>query len=1615
MPIISVFTGGMHQDSLASQQPPGTYRDAENVVTSSNTASGFGITNELDRKMAALLPGKIVGKSVIESRNQTLIFCLPDELWLFDNITYDTTFVCKGSEFGCSWDFSSCEYLYAEFKRFNKCRELHAYWSNNCIYHVVNIDEMLNPVRKAAVNDLEDPCGHFDLMKVTCGPHISGIASENNGSSIESGSYACAVRLTDTDHNDTNIFEISRFVAVGSEDNTVGQIGHSSIKFNITALDPRYNKATIYIIKESAGITTVYEMDSRTYNSTGFTFEYYGQRGELVHSSVLTVREKAWLMGMDLLQKDNRLDLFNIKKEKNLNYQKYANQIVPYWVEYETSLEQVAKYHFPSLMRGEVIAPGIVFKYADGTFSPVFHIGGALGSAAFAGGAATVETRASSGSDYSPMEISDFNSADEFQRKRNPSELKDKLNESDKLEDQLETDATNIDTTYQDGVDAGGCHDNLYGCGKAEEALEADLEDVADVPESMMELLSGMGKDDPDPDVDTTSSIKESGLKLINDAVRNREYVTRKKPVLTYTGAQIGGGGGDVTALDLAAPTGRSDNWVDSNGVSLTDATPTELRSGAMEVYTSTVLYPQDKDCDGEFFYPQGQITFPRVPNTSVLPHFVSYANGVENQYQVYNDPYGKTYIRFIGLRLENIHIPTADELPKPLCPTSPYKIVYVKRTDQNKSIFAKGWLSGIFTGQCHGVQTAFPRLGTNSFEHVDVGISAGDGSSHMGEQSNIPMYLFHSPDTDSNKSFLPVNKIRQDLRLMGNGWKYGLVTEGQKPNDRLNGMRKDNAGCRIANNLNHYTVGGTVADIVGITEAPAHTAPAPVGGMTLPLNNMFRESATWLQASANMPGDELDESFIGGVLNHFGPTKCNAPYVTIYRDLPDQYGSVEGLQYADLGLNARGLQTSIKGICGDTYVGPYSKKRTAFVSNKKGDAFNPPAKPGSPCRPRRWCDMPDDKIFEYTGIDYYPTKLPQSGDLWDPKNYAGLHTIAGTCGAYGKSKTDAEAAEAHVSESDFFWPQTLKGVVHTIVECEVNPYLRETGEGPQAETGLVHYGSLKDLHLDANAPTGQAWERSWLGRFFSPIYQPSAKQMAQKAAIRSLLTLGGPAAAMWNLQSMNEILGPVMAMVTSGGLSALWAVATNTLFSDRKLNDLLHIGSCRRDDEGGDLDGLVEGFEDNYTRYNKDHIRVNDIYPHVAFSLPYNTCPCDECTKENTTEEIFYSNPQNYDSEIDAYKNIKINNYQNELGQYGKLQRLFVVNGDLYAHISGGIALIKLNPITMQNDVVLQQVGDGQYLAEPQLMMQGLREGFGGTHHPNAAINTPLGYVFVDDQSKKIYIFNGQFEEITRYGLYNFFQNKLGFCEESECYDEKQGTHYSLAWDPRYNRLLVTKSDGDKSFTASFEPAGERSKWIGRHTYIPNDYFWNRRDLFSIEDDTIYVHNQPGAFLPMMVETSVTDGEPFQFKSLELDTLAVDGNLMDVDATFDTIAAYNSTQGTGTRNTKLFSDNRGEIRDQSSRSEDGSEIKLHKKSRRWFTNDISDLLKEDCEHLPMVTQELCDPRAEINESVFDCEVAKSQKHRGNLEDDHLILRLTFSGSTQLYLKKLITKKLEDA
>lgn len=1584
----NTFENGLLTDALDELQPPGSYRFAWNAVTSSRYASSFGLTNELDRTATASLPATIVGKTSIEERNQTLLFLSNGELHLYNHDTDTTTFVCSDSEFGCNWNFSKCEYKYGEFKHFNKCNELHVYWSSDCTYHVVNIDEMLDPVRKACVKANED-CTYFDIFKCICGPRISAFPVDNPGATLEGGAYNFAIQLTDYDGNDTNVFDLSQSVYIETENNAPGEVGKQTIRLHIDSLDPRYNRVIIYVAQTTADVTVVKRFPAQSYGDQGITFNYYGQKGELVDVAALINKSKAFLRGQDLIQKDGRMFFYNLKNENNLNYQKYANEIPVEWMEYEVPLELHLKYKFPTLMRGETYAIGIVWNYCDGTNSPVFHIpAGVAGASGPVSAESTLPTTGNA--------AEDFDTTGQFERLRDPSNSS-ATQESDKLENQIEIDIDAITTNEADLIAATACLD----CPAATQAMTDDLDDISDIIQSQTEIIAGYGEDDPDPDVNTTSSWKDAIKRLIN-AVKNREYITRKRPVLTYSDPNPteGAGGASIPPPQPKIPAGiRGDNWVDSFGNNLIEGRIKLLDSGPTEVYESDVDYPNDTDCKCERYFPEGKTKHHKIP---LRPHFVSYQNGVVNKYQPENYEYGHTYVRLLGLRLGNIHFPTeADGLPKPLCPNSPFKIVYVERTDHNKSVFAKGWCAGVFEGDVYGKHYLYGRHGVNSKHHVDRFIASGvDGTSRLGTQSDLPFYMFHSPDTDLDKSYLPVTHVRPELELNGSGWLHGLYAVGRAPQNPTDEGRIDQRGARVSNNLNHYIQSdGENIELKAVSYLPGDVVMT-AGDFDFPIMNRYRESCVAIQAALNLPGDDLDNSFPGGTLDHFGPTTCNAPYVALVRDLKDQYGSVDGLTYIELGLKATkahvGAMSVIEGICGDAWIGPYSKRRTSYVSNKQGDFFNVPAKPGAVCRVRAWYDSPADKIIEYFGIDFYPTKLPESGDIYDPKNYAGLHTANGAaCGA-AVSKNFAGSAAAEGTESDLYWPRLLKSLVHCMVESHVNPWLRQTGNVP----GEVFYPKLKDLYLDSDAPSSHPWEDSYLNRFYCKIAQPSKKQLAKKAWIRSLLGLILPAGFMSLPLTLGNPFDITAWPLVTTGLSGLWVAAINLLFTNSKLNEMFGIGEGHRDEEGGDLDDCIEQWEDNYNRYNWDYSKPNNIIPYYAFTLPYMTCLCGLCEKgdmngrgRQLTNEIYYSNKQNLDSEIDAYKNVKINNYNEIPAHSGGLQKLFVQGSGFYAHTTDGIWLLRLAQPSVPQDITSQLSGTGLLLDEPILIFEGVTEGFCGTSHPNASINTAFGYFFVDDNAKKIYRFNGNPEEISNYGMFHFFKEKLDFCSPGECFDEKQGTHYSLGWDYRLNRLLVTKKG---SFTLSYDPTGipiqgggARGKWVSFHSYNPNDYFWDRNDLYSFEGSQVYKHNVGETHLPFSVTLVAANEQTYRLSGLMLNTSARKDGLKDLDLTFDKVAIWNSTQGTGTRPIIPISDNAGERTNPRERSTtNAGQIRFYKNKRFWTTGELHDLIKSDCVHLPLRLETECGIEPTINEGIFDCDVLSSQDYNKRILED---------------------------
>jgi len=128
----------------------------------------------------------------------------------------------------------------------------------------------------------------------------------------------------------------------------------------------------------------------------------------------------------------------------------------------------------------------------------------------------------------------------------------------------------------------------------------------------------------------------------------------------------------------------------------------------------------------------------------------------------------------------------------------------------------------------------------------------------------------------------------------------------------------------------------------------------------------------------------------------------------------------------------------------------------------------------------------------------------------------------------------------------------------------------------------------------------------------------------------------------------------------------------------------------------------------------------------------------------------------------------------------------------------------------------------------------------YAGTQHKFACVMTKLGYVFPDDKTGKYFLYDGeQLQEISSNGMRAFFRDFMGVNEDNPF----TSNGYTSAYDERMNRLIVSKKNGDESWTLSYNPS--KRTWTSFHDYTP-DYMFNTADnnLYSIKDNIFYLNN---------------------------------------------------------------------------------------------------------------------------------------------------------------------------
>lgn len=851
------FSGGMFRDALPSNAPSNTYITAVNAQTEDFDYNSFGLVNEPSNELCFAVPEgyKICGWGFIEERDEFLVFSY-NEGTKISQIGIGNTKSCEyrilledkdDSRFLTKFCFTTGEKINPQFKHLRPCNDLWVYWSNNFTYYRLNLDGDFCDIKY-------DDIVLFDCK---CPAVIDSFVIEGGSDLLDAGAYQFACQLIDDDENKTNWFQINNPVYLTSYDNKRGDKSDKAILIEIDNLPKSFPKVAIAVIKTVGGQKTAEVITKQYHSGRKLTYIYRGgsDKDEPIEIGEILSRKTGFIQGKDLIQRDGRLFLYNLKEEWNLDAQKYASKIKASF----NAWGLPAKYagELPTLPRGEVISLAAVYNYCDGTSSLGFHIPG----------------RDSSPDDFKivyPSAIDNCTECDQFKWQIDNTafveeEYCPKSIFAKSAEAMAKSEGTFIPerTIYrkieksklqackaEDGkvtlhLSGGNCAGSGGGCGSCGDSeICSDGECVQGncpslgIPCNQCAICNGSASSNEC--FDNTNPGAECEECQSSDAVVNAANVLRGL-VSCPSGAEcIDGlcadtnlpcefcatcGGGDYfDVIKLASSIEYDENTTEAlevddcpSGEPIYDEDkcriigykPSKIAKGKFGYWESESKYPKTKDCDGNYLYGKladQNIRHHLVPDESLIPFHYSKRKGVVCDEKPDNLEWTDTTVFIIGLEVCNVELPPNP--PKPYCPYNPVSIYWQQIDPKERRVNARGLLTHTFIGAIGNKSYAVPKNGVNSLEYYDRYIDVTDfgGIPHFrgGTNNSAAVYNFHSPDTQFQKVPLTADRVFVPYEITGEGKRYGVYGEGEEPLNMWH-TTSNVRGARQAINLNQY------------------------------------------------------------------------------------------------------------------------------------------------------------------------------------------------------------------------------------------------------------------------------------------------------------------------------------------------------------------------------------------------------------------------------------------------------------------------------------------------------------------------------------------------------------------------------------------------------------------------------------------------------------------------------------------------------------------------------------------------------------------------------------------------------------------------------------------
>lgn len=267
----------------------------------------------------------------------------------------------------------------------------------------------------------------------------------------------------------------------------------------------------------------------------------------------------------------------------------------------------------------------------------------------------------------------------------------------------------------------------------------------------------------------------------------------------------------------------------------------------------------------------------------------------------------------------------------------------------------------------------------------------------------------------------------------------------------------------------------------------------------------------------------------------------------------------------------------------------------------------------------------------------------------------------------------------------------------------------------------------------------------------------------------------------------------------------------------------------------GGDsyLVGFSRNIEPNQIGYSRDCNAVGDLLNGILIASPY-----DQFVSESPTK-IVRSVKQVSESVINSWKNFNALDYYETVKNKGEIINLCGMNDRLIIHHKDGLFITR-SKATFNGDIIQVTLGTGDIFQFEPNEVRPAKLGYGGTTNPFACVLTPVGYMFPDNITGEIFLFDGSNLTNIGAGLITFLLKYLTVKEINSF----AGNGIIIGYEQFYKRLLLTVKNTSLSTDSLVFVPGYKATPEFFATLTPNQsvvYKDGRYQLFKGANTSIY------------------------------------------------------------------------------------------------------------------------------------------------------------------------------